>query len=295
LPAPLTHKQQDAASYDSVASEFDYFAQRFSGVMADRVIELGRVKSTSRVLDIGTGTGLVALRAAALTHAPVIGIDHSLGALEQARVQARQHGMDNLSFHNMDAESLEFADSSFDVALSLYALLHFPAPLTAIRQMYRVLRPGGRVVIGVGRGPNLFSWSAVMEGARRLTESVAAARGHLLIAPEFIHRVMLEHGLSPVPNYRLHRHLPVARMLRKVGFRHVRTCWLGCRKELDADEFWRLQVTFDSPSRTRLQQASPQEVAGIQQNFLEQCRNVQAKKGTLTYRYAAMFYTGARV
>ena len=291
----LVHKQRDAASYDAVASEFDYFAERFSGVMADKMIALGQLKPTSRVLDIGTGTGLVALRAAVLTRAEVVGIDHSPGALEQARAQARQRGIGNLSFRRMDAERLEFADSSFDVVFSLYALLHLPAPSIAIREMYRALSPGGRVVIGVGGAPSLFSRSAVVEGAKRLAESAAAARGRLLTAPAFLQRLMQEHRLLPVSDYQLHRRLPVTRLLREAGFRNVRRSWLGRREELDAEEFWRLQVTFDSSARARLQQASPREIAVLQQDFLNRCRKTQEKHGALVYRHAAAFYVGTRV
>ena len=75
----------------------------------------------------------------------------------------------------MDAERLEFSDGSFDVVLSLYALLHFHEPLVALREMHRVLRPGGRIVIGVGRGPSLLSWNAVIEGVKRMRDLVGAA------------------------------------------------------------------------------------------------------------------------
>ena len=57
-----------------------------------------------------------------------------------------------VTFRLSDAEQLEFPDQSFDVVLSLYALFHFPEPLRALGEMYRVLRPGGHVVIGVGSG-----------------------------------------------------------------------------------------------------------------------------------------------
>ena len=291
----FAHKQRDAASYDAVAADFDYFTERLSDVMAVRLVELSRLEPTDHVLDIGTGTGLVALRASSyITGGRVIGIDHSPGMLEQARAKTARRGMgDAVSFRQMDAERLDFSDRSFDVVLSLYALLHFHEPLAALREMHRVLRPGGRIVIGVGQGPSLLSGNAVMEGARRMCDLIGAARGRLLTAPAFLHRLMREHGLPPDPNLQPHRDVPIPRMLCKAGFRHVRSRWLGCRKELDTLDFWRLQVTFDSPARIRLQQASPQEIAALKQDFLERCRRVKEKKGALIYRYAAMFYVGS--
>jgi SAM-dependent methyltransferase len=291
----FAHKQRDAASYDAVAADFDYFTERLSDVMADRLVELSHLEPTDQVLDIGTGTGLVALRASSyINGGRVIGIDHSPGMLEQARAKTARRGIvDAVSFRQMDAEQLEFCDQSFDVILSLYALLHFHEPLVALREMHRVLRPGGRIVIGVGRGPRLLSGSAVMEGAWHMRDLIDAARGRLLTAPEFLHRLMREHGLAPDPELQPHRDLPIPRMLCKAGFRHVRSRWLGCRKELDTPEFWRLQVTFDSPARIRLQQASPQDIAALKQDFVERCRRVKAKNGALIYRYAAMFYIGS--
>ena len=194
----LAHKQRDAASYDAIAAEFDFFTERISGSMATRMIELAQLEPTDHVLDIGTGTGLVALRAASLVgKGRVIGVDHSPGMLDEARDKAQRCGTGSaVKFRRMDAEHLDFSDRSFDAVLSLYALLHFPAPLVAMQEMHRVLRPGGRIVIGVGRGPSLFSLSAVVQGARRIAERVAAARGRLLRAPEFLYRLMRQHGLS---------------------------------------------------------------------------------------------------
>ena len=150
----MNDKKIDAASYDAVAAEFDRLAERLSAPIAMRMIELAQLKPWNCILDVGTGTGLVALRVARLlTGGRVIGIDHSPGMIEQACAKARRSGLGEVvTFRLSDAEQLEFPDQSFDVVLSLYALFHFPEPLRALGEMYRVLRPGGHVVIGVGSG-----------------------------------------------------------------------------------------------------------------------------------------------
>ena len=79
-----------------------------------------------------------------------------------------------------------------------------------------------------------------------------------------------------------------------MGFKRIRRDWQGHREELDPDDFWRVQVTFASPERIRLQEASVEEVATLKQEFLERCRRVQARSGALVYRHGAMFYTGTR-
>jgi ubiquinone/menaquinone biosynthesis C-methylase UbiE len=291
------YKQLDAASYDDAAAEFDRLTERFNGPLASRILDLAQPKATDHVLDVGTGAGLVALRAGALAaDGRVVGIDHSSGMLEQASAKAGQSGLSDLViFRRMDAEQLEFPDRSFDVVLSLYALFHFPDPLAAVREMHRVLRPGGRVVIGVGSGPSLFSWNGVVQGARTAPQLVAAARGRLLTAPQFLLRLMCEHGMEPDEEHRPKgSRTRISRMLRQAGFKRVYRCWQGHREELDPEEFWNLQVTYASEARIHLQQAAPADFVALKEDFLERCRSVLANHGELIYRHAAMFYAGIR-
>ncbi len=296
-PALVNYKQIDAASYDEVAGEFDRLTERFSTPIAMRIIELAQLRPSDCILDVGTGTGLVALRVARLlAGGRVVGIDHSPGMMEQACAKARRSGLGEVvAFRQMDAEQLEFPDQSFDVVLSNYALFHFPDPLRAVSEMHRVLRPGGHVVIGVGSGPTLLSRRGIRQGVRRVADLVAAARGRLLTAPQFLHRLMVEYGMNLNETRGPRTSQPgTERMLRQVGFKRIRRDWQGHREELDPEDFWSVQVTCASRERIRLQEASAQEVAALKQEFLERCRRVQAKSGTLVYRHGAMFYAGMR-
>jgi ubiquinone/menaquinone biosynthesis C-methylase UbiE len=293
----VDYKKIDAASYDRVATEFDRLTEWLSAPIAMRMTELAHLKPSDCILDVGTGTGLLALRAARfVAGGRVFGVDHSPGMIEQARIKARQSGLhDIVIFNQSDAERLEFADQSFDVVLSLYALFHFPNPLRALGEMYRVLRPGGHAVIGVGSGPMPLSRNGILHGVQHFIDLVATARGRLLTAPRFLSHLMVEHGMNLNETQAPRTSQPrTERMLRQVGFKRIRKDWQGRREDLDPEDFWRVQVTFASRERIRLQEASAQEVAALKHEFLERCRRVQANSGKLIYPHGAMLYSATR-
>src|SRR4051812_4111831 len=95
------------------------------------------------VLDIGTGTGNVAIRAA-LAGADVVGLDISPQLLDVARPRAEFAGA-LVDWIEGDAEALPFADASFDVVLSAFGVQFAPHPAIAASELARVCRPHGRV------------------------------------------------------------------------------------------------------------------------------------------------------
>ena len=119
-------KRADAKSYDATATDFDKLTDHYSTAIASRMLAIGKVGSSDRLLDLGTGTGLVA-RLAAVRGASVMGIDHSEGMLGRARIKADEAGVAPIAtFEAMDAEALALENSSFDVAASLYVIRHLP-------------------------------------------------------------------------------------------------------------------------------------------------------------------------
>ena len=128
-------KRADAASYDVVAAGFDQLSERFSAPIAERLLDMAGISGNERVLDVGAGTGVVALRAAQRCGS-VVGVDHSAGMLREAGEKARRLGLgERVAFREMDAEALEFGAGSFDVAVSLFVFLHLPDPLAAAREL----------------------------------------------------------------------------------------------------------------------------------------------------------------
>src|SRR5215470_12790642 len=110
---------------------------------AARLVRHAKVKTGDRVLDVGCGTGVAAITAAR-AGAEVTGLDLTLELLQRARENARISQIE-VEFHEGDAESLPFADDSFDVVLSQFGHIFAPRPEVAIAEMLRVLKPGGTI------------------------------------------------------------------------------------------------------------------------------------------------------
>jgi phosphatidylethanolamine/phosphatidyl-N-methylethanolamine N-methyltransferase len=99
-----------------------------------------------RALEVGIGTGLSL--AAYAGGVEVTGIDYSDEMLTKARQKVAEEGLTHVrSLRRMDARSLDFADASFDTAVAMFLVSVAPDPDRVIREMARVTRPGGEVVI----------------------------------------------------------------------------------------------------------------------------------------------------
>lgn len=138
---PTLQSQVDAASaYEAL------FVPALVGRWASTVADAAAIRSDDRVLDVACGTGVLAREAIARTGPAgvVAGVDASLGMLEVARRIAPA-----VDWRQGDAGSLPFPDQSFDVVVSQFGLMFFTDRRAAIREMLRVLAPGGRLAVAV--------------------------------------------------------------------------------------------------------------------------------------------------
>jgi ubiquinone/menaquinone biosynthesis C-methylase UbiE len=101
-----------------------------------------------RVLDLGCGDGTTAVPLARMG-AEVVGIDIASNLVEAGNRRAAEAGLKNLKFQEGDASNLEgVADHSFDLTLSVFGAMFAPRPFDVAKEMVRVTKPGGRIVMG---------------------------------------------------------------------------------------------------------------------------------------------------
>jgi len=141
----MTASNPSAPYFEKVANQWDDLRSGyFTEAVRESAFQKAYLHPEMTVADVGAGTGFIAAGLAPLVkHVHVL--DGSPQMLEVARKNLA--GFDNLEFHLADGLALPLPDSSLDAAFANMYLHHCPDPLSAIREMVRILRPGGRLVI----------------------------------------------------------------------------------------------------------------------------------------------------
>lgn len=135
-----------------VRRAYDFYSPVYDFVFK-KIFEPGRISAVrligpprpGRVLEVGIGTGLNLPFYPHDVH--LVGIDLSEGMLRKAQEKVDDLRMRNVVLKAMDASSLEFADGEFDATLATYVISAVPDPVAVLREMRRVTKPGGALVI----------------------------------------------------------------------------------------------------------------------------------------------------
>jgi SAM-dependent methyltransferase len=120
---------------------------RLTRQSATALLDAAQVTGGQRVLDACCGPGMVTAAAAA-RGADALGLDFSAATVELATRLVPQ-----ATFHHGDAQALPFDDAQFDAVVCGFGIIHLAQPRTALAEIYRVLKPGGRVAISVWQAP----------------------------------------------------------------------------------------------------------------------------------------------
>ncbi|MBV9278594.1 MAG: class I SAM-dependent methyltransferase, partial [Chloroflexi bacterium] len=140
-----------AATADAMTVYDEIMVPRIFGPWADLLLDTVGIAQGDRVLDVATGPGTVARRAAARTGASgrVTGCDLSPAMLEVATSKPPDAGAAAIGYVHCPADALDVPDGAFDVALCQQGLQFFPDRPAALAEMRRALRPGGRLGLAV--------------------------------------------------------------------------------------------------------------------------------------------------
>jgi ubiquinone/menaquinone biosynthesis C-methylase UbiE len=159
-------------AWDAIAEGYDRYVAPQEVDLANEALQLAALEPGERFLDVAAGTGGLGLPAARLG-AQVLATDWSPAMIERFAARVRQEGLTGAEGGVMDCHALDLPDDSFDVTGSQFGVMLVPDQPLALREMVRVTKPGGRVVLIAYRSPAEFETLQVFISALKV------------VAPEF--------------------------------------------------------------------------------------------------------------
>jgi ubiquinone/menaquinone biosynthesis C-methylase UbiE len=160
---PKLQRRVQRYGWDKASSSYERYWHQQLAPAQDRLIEIAAIREGDRVLDVACGTGLVTFRAADLAgrSGAVVATDISDAMIAALKEEAGRRRFSNVTATRMDAEVLDLPDASFDIALCALGLMYVPDAVAALREMRRVLRPGGRAVAAVWGPRHRCGWAEI--------------------------------------------------------------------------------------------------------------------------------------
>ncbi len=214
---------QVRSAWDAIAAGYDDHVTPMNVSLASEALERLDIGSGTRMLDVAAGSGALGL-AAAQRGAEVLAIDISPAMIERLNDRARRSGLGNLSGRVMDGHNLELDDDTCDVAGSMFGVMLFPDLPRGLREMARVTRPRGTVLmVTFGPPQNVEFLGFFMAATKR-------------IIPDFAGLPM---DPPPLP-FQVSDPAKLRQAMRDAGLRDVRVeSTVGTQEFSSADHLWR--------------------------------------------------------
>ena len=189
-------KEFERSAWEAKAHRYNSTWGTVSNQAIEPVLDAGHITAGMTLLDLGCGPGHLTA-AAARRGADPVGCDLSTGMIAIAR-----ENYPKLDFRQGDAESLEFADGTFDLVVMNFLLLHVPDQNRVILEAKRVLKPGGRLIfsvwLGPGRSPGLRLMFEAVKAFADMNVIPPAQDIFMFAEPEFAEQTLTADGFSAI-------------------------------------------------------------------------------------------------
>jgi ubiquinone/menaquinone biosynthesis C-methylase UbiE len=202
---PRLQRRVQRYGWDLAASDYEALWAEQLAPAQDALLQRAALAPGERVLDVACGTGLVTLAAARRVGAEghALGVDLSERMVDAACNRGQALGVAQASFRRMDAERLNLPDGDVDVALCALGLMYLPEPEAALRELRRVLRPGGRLVAAVWGERARCGWAPLFEIVDAEVESDVCPLFFRLGQGDMLARLVSDAGFGSIRLQRL--------------------------------------------------------------------------------------------
>lgn len=243
------------------------------------LIEEADIVAGQSVLDIGGGAGEPSLTIARAVgpSGHVTFTDPTAGMVKAAREESERRGLTNIEFHQCAAEKLPFGNNSFDVAVGRLSAMFFSDVSGALREILRVVKPGGRLALLVWADRELNPFFTVISEV--LNRFVPAEP---------------EDEDAPAA-FRFARPGKLARLLEEAGAVSVkeRALQFDTEAPIDISQFWELRTEMSDTFRTKLAKLAPDEVSAVRDAVLKAAA-VYFESGSMSFPSQVLIVSGVK-
>jgi ubiquinone/menaquinone biosynthesis C-methylase UbiE len=273
-------REEQEQRWNNVSSgwkKWDQFIMEFLRPAGDAIIERLEIKEDDIVLDIAAGTGEPGLTIAAIAKkGKVIGVDLSGEMLLIADANATAKGLKNYSTKTADVCELPFEDSTFNKISCRMGFMFFPDMQLATNEMYRVLKPGGRLAISVWSAPDKNFWYTVITD----------------VINKYIKLPPSSHGAPGM--FRCSQPRLMTNIFTQAGFKHVGEQKIAGKVDfVDADTYWQNRMDLSESVIAVLNKADAATIATIK-NDVYAIINANGVNGRALLDYSANIIYGEK-
>lgn len=202
---PRLQKRVQRYGWDRAAEHYESFWAAQLRPAQELLLTMAALRPDERVIDVAAGTGLVTVPTAEAVGGSgyVLATDLSKEMVERLRGMAADRGWTHVEAERMDGEALDVDEGSFDVALCALGMMYYPDFDQGARELFRVLRPGGRAVSAVWGQRNACGWAEIFPIVDSRVESDVCPMFFQLGTGSVLEEVMGRAGFRDVTTERI--------------------------------------------------------------------------------------------